>query len=114
VAGFVTLSLQRIVWMGPKKLAGIQGEPVFLRVQFREVSLYNPFYHFTQVLYKDEIISYVTAPSLSVMFFMNFLDAYEGTIQQKSCSVTHKFSSIIVHFKLFYVLSPQSILVISI
>jgi hypothetical protein len=29
VAGFVRLFLQRIVWMGPKKLAGIQGEPVF-------------------------------------------------------------------------------------
>jgi hypothetical protein len=29
VAGFVRLSLQRIVWQGLKKSADIQGEPVF-------------------------------------------------------------------------------------
>jgi hypothetical protein len=37
VAGFVSLLLQRIVKQGLKKLAGIQGGPVF---RFREVPLY--------------------------------------------------------------------------
>jgi hypothetical protein len=40
VAGFVRLNLQRIVRWGLKKSADIQGGLVFLRVQFREVSLH--------------------------------------------------------------------------
>jgi hypothetical protein len=44
VAGFVRLLLQRIVQERLKKLANIQsGRTGFLRIQFREVSLYLSF-----------------------------------------------------------------------